>query len=196
LMVWVLPAAPPLSSVMISVALKVPALGGVKVTLSVQVPPAASELPQVFPDKVKALGFAPPKVMLEIFKVVLPVLLSVTATGALLTVWDWLPNVTLLADTPATPAFPTPVPPRFIDCGLPMALSITNTLALRLPAALGVKVTLILQLPPGTTEPPQVLVALKSPGFVPITLMPLMVNDVLPVLLRVTDWAGLMVPRL
>jgi hypothetical protein len=194
-MVWVLPATPPLSSVMISVALKVPALGGVNVTLRVQVLPAANEPPQVFPDKVKAPGLAPPKVTLAIFKGVLPVLVSVTPTGALLTVWDWLPNVILLADSPATPAFPTPVPLRVIDCGLPMALSVINTLALRLPAALGVKVTLMLQLPPGTTEPLQVLVALKSPGFAPITLTPLTVNDVLPVLLRVTDWEELVVPR-
>lgn len=187
-----MPATPPLSSVTISVALKVPALGGVNVTLRVQVPPAASELPQVFPDRVKAPGLAPPKVMLAIFKVVLPVLFRVMATGPLLIVWDWLPNVTLLADRPATPAVPTPVPLRVIDCGLPMALSLINTLAPRLPAALGVNVTLMLQLPPGTTEPLQVLVAVKS---APITLTPLTVNDVLPVLVSITDWAELVVPR-
>lgn len=76
-----------------------------------------------------------------------------------------------------------------------MALSLINTLAPRLPAALGVNVTLMLQLPPGTTEPLQVLVAVKSPAFAPITLTPLTVNDVLPVLLSITDWAELVVPR-
>jgi hypothetical protein len=43
----VLPATLPLSSVTTSVALRLPAAGGVKVTLIVQSAPAATELPQV-----------------------------------------------------------------------------------------------------------------------------------------------------
>jgi hypothetical protein len=43
-------------------------------------------------------------------------------------------------------------------CGLPAALSVMLTEAVRLPMAAGVNVTLIVQLPFAATEEPQVLV--------------------------------------
>ena len=51
--------------------------------------------------------------------------------------------------------------------------------------AVGVKVTLIVQLPPAATELPQVLVWAKSPGFVPVSAILVMVKAELPVLFRV-----------
>lgn len=45
------------------------------------------------------------------------------------------------------PEEPPPDPLRAMDCGLPEALSVIVTEAVRVPAAVGVKVTLMLQLP-------------------------------------------------
>src|ERR1035437_7343913 len=67
------------------------------------------------------------------------------------------------------------------------------TIALRLPAAVGVNVTEMLQLPPAATLAPQVLVCAKSPAFVPVTPMLVIVRAPDPVLLSVTDWAVLVV---
>jgi len=50
------------------------------------------------------------------------------------------------------------VPVRLAVCGLPAALSVMLTEAVRGPGALGVYVTLIVQLPPADTEDPQGLV--------------------------------------
>jgi hypothetical protein len=57
----------------------------------------------------------------------------------------------------------TAIPERLTVCGLPLALSVTLTAAVRLPRALGVKVTLIVHSSLATTELPQVLVSAKSP---------------------------------
>jgi len=50
------------------------------------------------------------------------------------------------------------VPVRLTVCGLPVALSVMVTEAVRLPGAVGVNVTLMVQLLPANTELPQVLV--------------------------------------
>jgi len=51
-----------------------------------------------------------------------------------------------------------PLPVRDAVCGLPEALSLTETLADCVPAATGVKVTLIVQLVATAREDPQLLV--------------------------------------
>jgi hypothetical protein len=60
------------------------------------------------------------------------------------------------------------------------------TEAVRLPLAEGVNVTLIVQFPPAATELPQLLVCEKSPAFVPVIATLVMLNTVLPPLVRVT----------
>jgi hypothetical protein len=72
-------------------------------------------------------------------------------------------------------------------------LSVTVTAALRAPVAVGVKVTLILQLAPATTLVPQVFVWLKSPLFVPVIVMLVMVSAAVPVFESVTACAALFV---
>jgi hypothetical protein len=47
---------------------------------------------------------------------------------------------------------------RVTVCGLPLALSVIVTEAVRFPVAVGVNITLIVQVPPAATELPQVLV--------------------------------------
>ena len=77
------------------------------------------------------------------------------------------PKVRLEGEILATAPVLPPVPERLTVCGLPVALSVRVTAAVRVPVAVGVKVTLIVQLAPAATELPQVLVWAKSPGLVP-----------------------------
>jgi hypothetical protein len=88
-----------------------------------------------------------------------------------------------------------PVPVNGTVCGLNPALSVTDTLALRVPVAVGVNVTEIVQLFFGATEVPQVLVSVKSVGFVPVIAIPLIVIAVPPLaFVRVMTCAALLVP--
>jgi hypothetical protein len=95
----VLPATPLLLSVMVRVPATVPAAVGVKVSLIVQEPLAATLPAQVFVAAKLALG-----VMLVMVSAALPVLLSVTACDALIVPTFWLPNGRLDGETPATGA--------------------------------------------------------------------------------------------
>ena len=53
---------------------------------------------------------------------------------------------------------PVPVPVRLTVCGLPVTLSVTVIVPVRVPAAVGVKVTVIVHVPAGATEAGQLLV--------------------------------------
>lgn len=77
--------------------------------------------------------------------------------------------------------------------GDPLALSETDSDALRDPVADGVKVTDIVQLPFTAKLLPQLLVALKSPELAPVMLMLLIVNVWLPEFASVTVFAVLVV---
>ncbi len=119
-------------------------------------------------------------------KAAVPVLLRVTVWAVLVTPTDWLPKARLVGERLATAAVPVPVPERFTVCGLPLALSVMLTEAVRLPLAVGLKVTLMVQLPPAATELPHVLVWAKSPAFVPVSARLVMLKAAVPELLRVT----------
>ena len=82
-----------------------------------------------------------------------------------------------------------PVPVRLTVCGLPAALSVMVTAPVRVPVAVGLNVTLIVQLEPAESEVPQVVVDAKSP----LVTMLVMLNNALPVFLRVTFFAPLVV---
>ena len=87
-----------------------------------------------------------------------------------------------------------PVPLNGTSCGPPPPVSLIETEAERAPVAVGLNVTDKVQLPPAGTLVPQVLVCAKSPGFVPVTLIPVMLRLVVPTLVRVTVCGGLVVP--
>ena len=95
----------------------------------------------------------------------------------------WLAKVRLDGERLATATVPVPV--RFTLCGLPLALSVRVTFAVRVPLAAGVKVTLIVQLAPAATLEPQLLVWAKSLALVPVTARLEMFKAALPVLFRV-----------
>src|ERR1035441_2664132 len=178
---------------MVTDAPRLPAAVGVNVTEMLQLPPAATLAPQVLVCA-KSPGLVPATATLVIVRGAEPVLLSVTDWAALVVPTFWLANVRLpeVSDTIGTA---TPVPERVTVWGDPAALSVMVTDALRLPAAVGVNVTEMLQLPPAATLAPQVLVCAKSPGLVPVTPRLLIRRVAVPVLLSVTDWAALVVPR-
>jgi hypothetical protein len=87
-----------------------------------------------------------------------------------------------------------PVPLRETICGLPGALSVMLSAAVRVPDAVGLNLTLMLQLAPAGSELPQVWVCTKSPALVPVIAMLLMVKLAVPVLLSVTIFGALVVP--
>jgi hypothetical protein len=126
-------------SVMLTAAVRLPVAEGVKVTLIVQLAPAATELPQVL-VWAKSLALAPVTARLVMFSVALPVLLTVTLRAVLVVGTGWLPKARLVAERPATGAALPPVPVKFTLCGLPVALSVMLTEAVRVPVAEGVKV--------------------------------------------------------
>jgi hypothetical protein len=67
------------------------------------------------------------------------------------------------------------------DCGLPGALSLMLTAAVRLPVEEGLQVTVMLQLPPAGTDVPQLFVSAKFLGLAPVTLTDVIVSLPLPV---------------
>ena len=142
-------------SEMLTEAVRLPLTKGVNVTLIVQREKAPNDLPQVLVSE-KSLAFVPVTVMLVMPKAPLPVLLRVTVCAALVVPTGWLPKPRLVGKRLTTG--PVPVPERLTVCGLPLALSVMLTEAVRLPLAVGVKVTLMVQLALAATELPHVLV--------------------------------------
>jgi hypothetical protein len=87
-----------------------------------------------------------------------------------------------------------PTPVSGTDCGLPEALSVTLTAALRFPVVVGVKVTLILQLLFGGSDEGQSLVWPKSLLSVPVIRIDVIVSGKLPLLVRVVTSGLLPMP--
>jgi hypothetical protein len=86
-----------------------------------------------------------------------------------------------------------PVPVKATVCGLPVALSATFKVPVRVPAAVGVNKTLIVQLPPAARLPaglhtvPEVgNGTAKSPALVPVTVKPAKLIAVVPVFETIT----------
>ena len=121
--------------------------------------------------------------MPAILNAALPVLLRVTVCAVLVVPTDWLPKARLVGERLTTVV--VPVPERLTVCGLPVALSVRVTAALRVPLAAGVKVTLTVQLAPAATLAPQLLVCAKSLALVPVSARLEMLKAELPVLFSV-----------
>ena len=106
-----------------------------------------------------------------------------------------MPKFKLVGESVTAGAVPVPV--AVSVCGLPAALSVMVSVALRAPAAVGLKVTLKVQLAPAASvagSVPQVFVWAKSPAFAPPMVMLLMVSVPVPGFVSVTFCAALVVP--
>jgi hypothetical protein len=178
-------------SAMLTAAVRLPMAAGVNVTLIVQLPFTATVLPQVLVT-VKSLGFAPVVPMLVMVKLTFPVLVRVTDCAALVVPRFWLVKVRVPAEK--LTAAPLPVPVRTTVCGLLARLSAMLIEDVRVPGAVGVNCTIIVQVAFCANELPQPLVREKSPGLAPVRLTPVRVKPVLPVFVRVTLCAVLVVP--
>ena len=83
--------------------------------------------------------------MLLIVRVTLPVLLRVKPSAELLVVAGWLVKVKVVGERLAVG--PVPVPVKLTDCGLLVALSVKDKVAVRLREVVGAKVMLAVQVP-------------------------------------------------
>jgi hypothetical protein len=108
-----------------------------------------------------------------------PVFLSVALAGAGLPMSDAMLMLAGVRLTTGT----VPVPLSATLCGLPVALSVTLTVPVRVPEAVGLKATLIVQLAWSPSEAGQLLVWAKSP----MVEMPVINNGAVPVLVTVTS---------
>jgi hypothetical protein len=120
-----------------------------------QFAPAATLALQVFVPEKSPL-FVPAIAVLMMFTVTVPLFVSVMACAALAVVTSWPAKFRLVGASVTAGAVPVPVSATL--CGLPRALSVMVTDALRFPVALGLKVTLIMQFAPAATLAPHVLV--------------------------------------
>src|SRR2546426_837470 len=192
-----LPAA---SSVMVTVAVRALAAVGVNVRLRRQLAPATTVAPFVQETpapQANSTGVKPPRTILVMLRVAVPLLVRVTVCAGLVFFFLMIrrpPRSTLF---PYTTLFRSPVSDT--DCGLPAASSVMVTVAVRALAAVGVNVRLRRQLAPATTVAPFVQVVpaamAKSPGFKPARAMLVMLRVAVPLLVRVTVCAGLVVLR-
>src|SRR5205807_2506166 len=138
---------PPALSATDSVPVRAPKDAGLKVTLIVQFP-----LPS-FPARLSSELLAPVLVAAKspeaanelIVKAAAPVFVSVTVIGAKVVASIWLQKSRLVGTKP-TPG-PVPFPLSVMICGLPPALSATDSVPVRAPKDAGLKVTLIVQFP-------------------------------------------------
>src|SRR5256884_448838 len=161
---------PPALSVSDSVPVRAPEAVGVKVTLMVQVPPAAKVAGLVGQALAPVLVAAksPEGANELIVKAAAPVFVSVTVIGALVVASSWLPKSRLVGANPTPGAVPFPL--SVMICGLPPALSVSDSVPVRAPEAVGVKDTLMARLTPTHDDTAHaghgfapVLVAAKSP---------------------------------
>src|SRR5690348_13983101 len=111
----------------------------------------------------------------------------------------WMVGIVILTPPPKFPlalALPIkltvgipPTPLRAMLCGLPGALSVMLTLAVRVPLATGVKVTLRAHLAPAASVLGligQVVVSAKSPALMPVSAILSIVSAAVPVLVSLT----------
>src|SRR5207237_491154 len=139
---------PPALSASDSVPVRAPEAVGVKVTLMVQFAPAAKVAGLVGQALAPVLVAAKsPEAANElIVKAAVPVFVSVTVIGVLVVASSWLPKSRLVGANPTPGAVPFPL--SVMICGLPPALSASDSVPVRAPEAVGVKVTLMVQFAP------------------------------------------------
>ena len=95
-----------------------------------------------------------------------------------------MPNDSVAGETAAIGEMPVPL--SEIVCGPAGSGVLMVIVAARAPAAVGLNLTLIVQLDLGLRLVPQLLFRMKSPGFVPPTVMPVIDSAVAPWLVSVT----------
>jgi hypothetical protein len=162
-----------------SVAVKLVADAGLKVTEIVQLALAFKEPAQVL-VWLKSVGLAPARVMPLMVSEALPVFLSVTVCAAAVVPVSVvkLSELGVSETTGALAAIPVPLSAAVWVA--PAALSVTVSVAVKLAAEAGVKLTAMAQEASIASELPQLLVWLKSAAFVPVMTMLVMASAAVP----------------
>jgi hypothetical protein len=175
-------------------AVRAPAADGLKVIVTWQLAPTARLLGQLSLVGVKSPLLVPVIVPLASVSAAAPLLVNVSVSGALVVPTAWFPNDSGLGVIVRTGPPATPDPVRLTVWGLPVALSVMLTDAVRDPVEVGLNVTLMVHFAPAPTLVPHVFVRAKSPLLVPVRAMLAIVSVALPVLVSVTTRAVLVVP--
>lgn len=170
---------------------RVPAAAGEKVTVIVQFAARSKVLPHVVD-----LAKSPLMLMPLMLRISPPALVSVNVRALL------APMLVLLKKLPKPDGgvapiepvrdatAPCPDPLRLIVCGLPGALLVMVSVPVRAPVAVGLKLTFSAQNPATPKPLPQLFVTEKSP----VVTMLLMANAAVPVLVKLTLCAVLVLP--
>lgn len=174
-----------------TLAVRLPDTAGVKVTLMVQLAPAARLVPQLFVSA-KSVALLPKTARLLTLNATLLVFVKVVCWAEPVLPRDWVPKLRLVGEKVAEGG--SPVPLRFMVAGVAEALSVMVSVAVRVPVAVGLKVTKIVQLEPAEIEVPHVLASEKAAALVPVTAMLVMVRDWSLLSVSVTDCAELAAP--
>lgn len=159
-------------------AVLLPVLVGLKVTVTVQFAPTESLAGQVLPAMLNWLAFAPPIRIELMVSCAVPGLLITTVCGALVVFLFWVPKARDVGDTEFIGA--TPVPDAVNDT-VPIELAML-TGPLSTPVVVGAKRTVIRQLRPGNKFPTQFVLSEKLEG----QETPLIVTAVAPTFETVT----------
>jgi hypothetical protein len=186
---------PVAESVNLSVAVRVPAAAGLNVTLAVQLAAAARLVPHVLLEMLKSPGSVPEiATLLIVIEAALP-LLKVADCAAVVEPTAVLAKVSADGLIVTLPLVPVPVPESAIVCGLPVAVSVKFSVAVRLPAAVGPNETLTVQAADAARLVPQVLLSMmKSPGSAPEKAMLLIVTALVPPFVSVTTFCAPLSP--
>jgi len=158
-------------------AVRLPVAPGVNVPVIVQLPPAATELPQLFVCP-KLLAFAPVTEMLAIVSAAVPGFDSVIGSAVAAVPTSVLGNANGLGLSTACGRVPVPV--TTADCGEPLALSAIEMAAARPPVDPGVNETVIVQVAFAARELPQLFVSPKLLALAPVTEMLVIVSAAVP----------------
>src|SRR5271165_6037701 len=145
-----LPGSVPL--IAIPAILDPPAVG-VKVTFTVQLPPGASDAPQLLVS-VKSELSVPARSIPVMFKPEFPLLTSTTGAGLLLVPTDCDGKMARAGSAVSSGPL-TPVPARGMATGLALVLSLSVMVPASDPVLVGEKLTVIVQWAPAVSEPPQ-----------------------------------------
>ena len=174
-------------SMMVTAPVRGPRAAGVKVTVMMQLAPAASVAPQVF-----VCVASPVAAMLAMFSAVVPILTSVAVCGALAMLKPCAGKTRLVVDKPASiDGAGTQVPVTVMDCEPLGSLSVIVTAPLQGPDDCGANMTLIRQPAPGVSAGGQELVSSAAP----LAAMLAIASDAEPLLLSDTVRSALVVPR-
>jgi hypothetical protein len=161
-------------------------------TLTIQLAPAAKLLPHAFAVIRKHPAYAPVVATELIVNGPVPLFFTVTVWLALVVFSFCVPKLRLVGARLTTGAVPVPVSATV--CGDPAALSVISKLAVLLPTAVGLNVTTAVRLAPTAMLDPQLFTKLKSPAFVPPTVIELISKAAVPVFFTVMVWLALAVP--